>query len=295
MIYESNKLCTRIYQKAPVIDARKNESGGCYMLNYDDIIRDSNFHEWKKYAPLDVQYLKYAESDPSLVAVGHKIEDVYQAFCNARASFVSADSKDFGDIAGDDEISKLYMKCHFLLNALLEYAICLDISWQVVWAYIQPSSLQYLRQQKYKKMEKECTRDNIVAQLKCAISLHGVGFSKAQKLLEEVTIFDNAQNTLKLRSLYNKIKHQGTIYFEGLGANFTNLSMGINGRVPSMLHRDSYKADDIENILFEYHEKFQIYMNKLIQIMVPEDYLESKMNLVDAINSIIHLAYIDDK
>lgn len=50
------------------------------MLNYDDIIRDSNFHEWKKYAPLDVQYLKYAESDPSLVAVGHKIEDVYQRF-----------------------------------------------------------------------------------------------------------------------------------------------------------------------------------------------------------------------
>lgn len=264
------------------------------MINYDDIINDSDFHRWQKYAPLDVQYLKYAENNPSVVAVGHKIEDVYQAFCNARASFMFANSENFGDIAGDSDESKLYTKCHFLLNVLLEYAICLDISWQAVWAYIQPSSLEYLMQQKYKEMEKECTRDSILAQLKCAISQHGFEFTKAQQLLDAVTTFDNDTNTLKLRSVYNKIKHQGTIHFEGLGANFTNFSVGVNGKVPPMLHRDSYKVEDIENMLFEYHEKFQIYMNKLIQIMIPDGYLENKMSFTDAINSMLHLASIDN-
>lgn len=61
-----------------------------------------------------------------------------------------------------------------------------------------------------------------------------------------------------------------------------------------MLHRDSYKVEDIENMLFEYHEKFQIYMNKLIQIMIPDGYLENKMSFTDAINSMLHLASIDN-
>ena len=59
-----------------------------------------------------------------------------------------ANSENFGDLSGPNEISRLYTKTHFLTNALLEYAICLDISWQVVWAYIQPSSLEYLMKQK---------------------------------------------------------------------------------------------------------------------------------------------------
>ena len=263
-------------------------------MNYDDIISDANFHKWRKYAPLDVQYLKYAESNPSLIAVGHKIEDVYQAFCNARASFVFAASNDFGDIAGESDASKLYAKCHFLQNAILEYAICLDISWQAVWAYIQPSSLEYLMQQKYKEMEKECTRDSMLAQLKCAISQHGFEFAKAQKILETVRAFDNDMDTLKLRSIYNKIKHQGTIHFDGLGANFTNLPISVNGKLPPMLHRDSYKIEEIETLLFAYHEKFQIYMNDLIQTMVPDDYLESKMGFVDALNGMLRLGSVED-
>ena len=265
------------------------------MMNYEDVINDSDFHKWLEYAPLDIQYLKYAENNPALVAVGHKIEDVYQAFCNARASLIYANSEKFGDIAGESEESRLYAKCHFLLNALIEYAICLDISWQAVWAYIQPSSLEYLMQQKYKEMEKECTRDSVLAQLKCTISQHGFDFSKAEKILDVVMSFDNDANTLKLRSIYNKIKHQGTIHFEGLGSNFTKLSIEVNGKAPSMLHRDSYNVEEIESILFEYHEKFQIYMNELIQIMIPEDYLESKMNLVDALNNMLHIESVDNQ
>jgi len=119
---------------------------------------------------MDAQYVRYADSDPSIVAAGHKIEDVFYAFANARASFIDADSEDFGDISGPDDISRLYAKTHFLTYALMEYAICLDISWQVIWAFIQPASFDYLVHQKYKEMEKECTSENVHLQLNCAMS-----------------------------------------------------------------------------------------------------------------------------
>ncbi len=254
-------------------------------MDYDAIINDESFFKWDKYAPLDVQYFKYAESNPSIIAAGHKIYDVFIGFYNARASLMFADSKDFGDMAGDSDASRLYTKCHLLQNALIEYAICLDLSWQVVWAYIQPSSLEYLMEQKYKDMEKECSRDSVLAQLNCIVAQNGYGVSEAQAILDTIKNFDNDETTLKLRSIYNKIKHQGTIYYEGLGANFDHLSIAIDGKALQMLHRDSYGVDEIKDLLYSYHVSFQKYMNNLIQIIMPDGYLDSEMNLVDALNA----------
>ena len=258
-------------------------------MDYNYLREDSDFHKWHKYAPLDTQYIRYAESNPSVIAVGHKIDDVYQAYANARASFMFANSENFGDISGPTELSRLYTKTHFLTNALIEYAICLDISWQVVWAYIQPASLEYLMNQKYKDMEKECTRDSVLAQLKCIISQNGVGITIAQKLLDVVNRFDNDADTLKLRFIYNGIKHQGIIHYEGLGANFTELSISVNGKRPPMLHRKSYSVDEIEELMFAYHKTFKTYMNELIDIVIPDGYLETKVSFEDAIDGIINM------
>lgn len=258
-------------------------------MDYNYLREDSDFHKWHKYAPLDIQYIKYAESNPSVIAVGHKIDDVYQAYANARASFMFANSENFGDISDQTELSRLYTKTHFLTNALIEYAICLDISWQVVWAYIQPASLEYLMKQKYKDMEKECTRDSVLAQLKCIISQNGFGVSVAQNLLDVVNGFDNDGDTLKLRSIYNGIKHQGIIHYEGLGANFTEISISVNGKMPPMLHRKSYSVDEIEELMFAYHKKFKIYMNTLIDIMIPDGYLDTTAKLEDAVAKIFKM------
>lgn len=43
-------------------------------MDHNYLREDSDFHKWHKYAPLDTQYIKYAESNPSVIAVGHKIE-----------------------------------------------------------------------------------------------------------------------------------------------------------------------------------------------------------------------------
>ena len=55
-------------------------------MDYNYLREDSDFHKWHKYAPLDTQYIKYAESNPSVIAVGHKIDDVYPdaALCEAK-------------------------------------------------------------------------------------------------------------------------------------------------------------------------------------------------------------------
>ena len=42
-------------------------------MDYNYLREDSDFHKWHKYAPLDTQYIKYAESNPSVIAVGHKL------------------------------------------------------------------------------------------------------------------------------------------------------------------------------------------------------------------------------
>ncbi len=257
-------------------------------MDYNYLQTEEKFHEWNKYWPTEGQYIRYADSNPSIIAAAHKISDVYYAYASARASFIYSFSENFGDISGDNEISKLYAKTHFLTNALLEYAICLDISWQVIWAYIQPSSLEYLMKQKYKEMEKECTRDSVIEQLKCIISQNSYGVSIAQNLLDNLNEFDNDTTTLELRSLYNKIKHQGIIHFNGLGINPSKFCIAVNGKTPKMLHRKSYSVEEIEELLFEYHKKFKKYIDAIISLIMPSDYFESnKIDISSAFGEIV--------
>ena len=67
---------------------------------------------------------------------------------------------------------------------------------------------------------------------------------------------------MKFRTLNNSIKHHGTIHFEGLGANFSSMMISVNGNTISTLSRKTYKIEEIEDLLFTYHNKFQIYFNE---------------------------------
>ena len=197
-------------------------------------------------------------------------------------------------ISGKDEQSMFYAKTHFLTNAILEYAICLDISWQVIWAYIQPSSLEYLMKQEYKKMEKECNRDNVLQQLNCVISQRSIDFTKAERLKNIMTDFDNNYNTIKLRAIYNGIKHHGTVHFKGLGENFESFGVAVAGKCPPMLCRKSYTVEEIENILFDYHCAFKKYFNEIVDAIMPSEYLDNKMPFGDFIGSVINIATVCD-
>jgi len=255
-------------------------------MDYNKFAKKDSFQQWFEYEPHDVQYLKYAKEDPSIIAAGYKISDVYSAFADAHATFLFAGSDDFGQIAGRDDISMLYAKSHFLRYALLEYAICLDLSWQVIWAYVQPASLEYLMNQKYKEMEKECTRESLRAQLECSISLHGVGLTKAKELKTLFENFDSDADVKELRRVYNIVKHQGTIHIEGLGLNEEHMMIVIGNNAPPMLHRESFSVEKLERLLLTYNDKFIEYMNSILSVIMPEDYLDNKINLDDAFNAV---------
>lgn len=256
------------------------------FMNYEELEKDDDFHKWHEYEPLDAQYIRYAEGNPSAIAAGHKICDVYYAFANAKQSFSSANYENYGDISADDEISKLYTKTHFLLNAVSEYALCLDLSWQVVWAYIQPSSFGYLLKMEYKKMERECDRDNLYEQLNCAISQNSMKAVILKAILED---FDNNPDVMKLRTLNNSIKHHGTIHFEGLGENFSSMMVRVNNNDVSILSRKSYTVEEVENLLFEYHVKFKEYFNRIIGEIMPEDYLDNKISFEQYLETILQM------
>lgn len=258
-------------------------------MDYDKIINDQEHSFWKTYTPMDVQYVRYGNNDPSIVAAGHKIEDVYYGFCNARCSFINAGRNNYGDLYGNDELSKKYAKSHFLISAVLEYSICLDLSWQVVWAYIQPSSFEYLTKSKYIEMEKECTRENIHLQLNCAISQNGSGVSKATKLKQILIDFDEDTDVIKLRSIYNLLKHQGTIHFDGLGIQLDTMSLSVNNRTIPLLSRKTFTLEEIESLLYNYHNKFKQYFNSLITEIMPENYKDSKVSFEDYINTVLQM------
>lgn len=246
------------------------------VTNYQELAQDNDFHKWQKYEPLDSQYVKYSKTNSSVIAAGHKICDVYYAFANAKHSFRSADYKNYGDLCGDDEISRLYTKTHFLINSISEYALCLDLSWQVIWAYIQPSSFEYLMSFKHKDMEVECNRENLCMQLDCAISQNVIKATTLKTIMKD---FDDDSDVIRLRKLNNSIKHHGTIHFENLGANFTSMMFTLNGETVKTLSRKTYSVGEIEELLFTYHMKFQIYFNKIIKEIIPDDYYETNVSL----------------
>lgn len=53
-----------------------------------------------------------------------------------------------------------------------------------------------------------------------------------------------------------------------------------------MLHQISYKISEIEKILFEYYYKFEGYMNTLIEVVIPDDYLNSEVKVFKILENI---------
>lgn len=53
-----------------------------------------------------------------------------------------------------------------------------------------------------------------------------------------------------------------------------------------MLHQISYKISEIEKILFEYYYKFEGYLNTLIEVVIPDDYLNSEVKVFKILGNI---------
>lgn len=238
---------------------------------------DRGYDLWHEYEPIDAQYVRYILTDPSVLAAGHKINDVYHTFCDARASLLRANYKDYGELCADNDISRLCIRTTFLKEALMDYAICLDISWQVIWAFIQPSSFEYLVRQNYKEMEKSCTSESVHMQLNCAIAQQSKQAELIKDLLAE---FENEKVVKTVRNIYNSIKHRGMMYFKG----FCDDSFGkfyFDSEVEMPLRRETHDPEQIQELLLLYHEKFEKYFNALIALIMPRDYKNNQVELIN--------------
>lgn len=260
-------------------------------MDIQDLKKDMKYNGWHEYEPMDSQYVRYIKSDPSILAAGHKINDVYHTFCDARASLLRANYNNYGDLCSDNDISRLYIRTTFLKDALIEYAICLDLSWQVIWAFIQPSSFTYLVQKNYKDMERWCDGETVHIQLNCAIAQKA---ERAIKIRDLLTCFENNSVVKKVRKLYNDIKHHGILYFEGFSDEDIS-KFYFDKSVEMPLQRESHKPDEIQNLLLEYHEKFEDFFNKLINIIMPEDYKVNSVGLIDYMVVISEIKKIQDE
>lgn len=247
---------------------------------------------WGKYDPNSVRIAKFYEKDLSQLAAGRKVVDTYHAFVTGRASLYFSCEEHFGDLAKDDDgFTKMFIKSLFVRNAILQFGLSLDLSWQAVWAYIYPSSVKDFLLDNYEKHEKDCNRDNLIAQLDCCISQ---GCMDAENLKDIVKDFDNDENTKKLRTLYNYIKHRGDIFIKGLGENLKNQGILINGESLPVLSRQEYKLDELQLITYNYAIAFMEYFQKIVDIIISEEYRENNGLCGEFINAQLKMKEIYD-
>lgn len=262
-------------------------------MNYTEIAEHNDFHDWFEYVPHDVQYMRYSESNPSTLAAGYMIGDVYHTFAFARVALLFSLENNYGDLAKqEDEMANLNVKALFIQDAITQYAICEDLSWQVVWAYILPSDIEYLMKNEYEKMTKECNRDNLIEQLNCGIGQHSIVAEKLKEILKE---FDDDPSVMEFRTLYNFLKHRGTVHIEGLGNEDEMLMFAVEGKPIRIRAHHTYKLEQLQSMARDYHLKFENYFNKIIKAIMPDDYKNSKISFVDGMNAILRMNEAQNK
>lgn len=69
----------------------------------------------------------------------------------------------------------------------------------------------------------------------------------------------------------------------------------INGQAVRALGRPSYTFEEIEDILWNYHKDFQKYFNQIINMIIPEDYMDNKVSLEDYINTLLEMIRLQNK
>lgn len=169
----------------------------------------------------------------------------------------------------------------------MEYNNCMGLCLQVVWTYIQPASLELLVQYQYRNnIEKACNCKNVHKELKRLIRGGHTELKPLKKILGK---FEKDEHITDVRVMCNYIKHRGTIHFDGLGDNLDKMLLTVNGQVVRSLERLSYTFNEVEDVLWNYHKDLHKYFNQIIDMIIPEDYMDNKVSLDDYINTLLKL------
>lgn len=257
-------------------------------MDYNSLYTTHDCSNWHVLFPIEKHYINF---DPNIIYALNKVDDVYYMFSNARFNGYMTENNNYGDmVASHDQLHLKFVHSGFLMNALNFYYFAIDLSWQVIYYYSIDSSYYFFCDQKeYDKYSNACTYDNVVRLLK---------YRKDQNLLEVLKSFSTNELVLELRNLYNYMKHKGTIHFEGLGLQYSNPMMGVRMGDENITYKlfvkREQKIEDLKSKLIELDKLFYDYFNKILEIIVPENYLQCEFDFSKHINHAMEIKTFRD-
>lgn len=249
------------------------------MNTYEEI---GQIPDWYKYYPKDFHYFYFPVN---INASAHKIIEVYDTFCAARAGLMFLECDDFGSLVEkDNELSKLYFRSFLFHSSLFNYNICIDLSWQVIWLYLAEPSLDLLYKNNcYKNYLKKCDSEALLYKLTLA---------KEYGIKDYIDGFFNDPFIQKIRGRYNYYKHRGSFYIQGLGLNNEHLDFSVAITPGPAFKLRKFTRDEIDidtgiKKMIRFHNMFYKYFENIIKFVIPSNYLNYQTNLNDRFNYIM--------
>ncbi len=241
------------------------------MKTIYDSIKD--IHSWRDYTPTESKYGYY---NGNIILTAQKISDLYIALCIARAQLHFLDNQNYGDFANDRDTEK-FIDMMSVQNALFYYNTAIDFSWQVMWLYYEPEAEDtLLTNEMYERIVKKCDYESLRLRLTLAKDL---------KLRDGYLVkFFNEPIVKEVRKIYNYIKHRGALHFPILGANNPESQGIINGNIIPIIRRKPTEEESLKEKLITLDNILIPYVEDLIDIFIPKDYVERKDGLSSMFN-----------
>lgn len=245
---------------------------------YDEL---PDISSWIELTPGEVQYMRYPTN---IIFTAIKITDIYNTLCVARANLHFLDNKNFGDYAQTESAIK-FVKAMHIQNSLIFYNIAVDYSWQTLWLYYNKGLNKHTPDSKlYEKAIEDCCYDEL---------LLGLTLERDFKMRDGIVkpFFDKNISYKKIRPMYNYLKHRGTYHFDGLGMNPSRMMFRFNRNGSQvdlpLVTRKEMNIETTKQLLLQFDKDFVSYMEYLIKILIPTEFVCRSISINDMVNLLI--------
>ena len=232
---------------------------------------------WFEYFPNELIIDKYTANQ---IMSLEKIKDVYHSLTYGRLCVDNLFVENYGDLIDEDEngLGRIVIKSTIMNNCLSYYNYCIDYSWQVLWLYYNTVDKSYFNSMdKYIEFMEKC---NLKKLKKLLID------KEEKQLCKHIEAFFNNNKVKTIRKKYNTIKHRGFYHIEGLGENYKESIISIDGKRLPLLHREELDLNKLKEELIEFDNLFVKYFEVIIDKVVPSEIKDGscrEMTLEDVI------------
>ncbi len=246
-------------------------------------------HQWFNYFPDELSICRYSANQ---IMSLEKIKDVFHSLTYGRLCLDNLFATNYGELIVDDEagLGRAVIRSTIMNNCLSYYNYCIDYSWQVLWLYYSDmDESAFNNMDKYIEFMKACKLEVLNPLLR----------RKNENVIRRhINTFFNRDEIRRVRKKYNTIKHRGFYHIEGLGANYKESAISIDGDRLPLLHREEIDLNELRQELIEFDNLFVEYFEVIIDKVVPseikdgivreitfEEVIGQMSNLLELINS----------